>query len=114
MASIPMKIPKHIAQRSERIQRECFWEFNLDASEIYAMARKGTDRDKMFIFSKLIENSTNILNDLSLFTLRDQRRMIHGYKVPAFNFSFLNRRHKILRHLIANEKVDIPELRWNT
>jgi hypothetical protein len=109
-----MRIPEKLIRPCERVRRECLWEYTFTEAEIFAMARKGTNREQMFLFSKLIENSTDILDDLSLFSPGDQQKLILGYKVPAFNCSFLNKRHKILQYFINNEDIDIPELRWNT
>ena len=109
-----MRIPGNLIPSCKKIRRECLWEYTFTESEIFAMARNGSDREKMFLFSKLIANSTDILNALSLFSLSDRHKLILDYKAPAFNFSFLSKRHKILQYFINNEKVDIPQLQWHT
>jgi hypothetical protein len=108
-----MKIPKNLSKTCEKIRRECFWVFTFTESEIYIMARRGTDREKLFLFSKLIENSSDLLKALAIFSPGDQQKLINTYKVPSFNSFFLEKRHKILRYFINNENVDIPQLRWN-
>ena len=97
----------------ERIRHECLWEFHFTNDEILEMAMHGDPQEKKFLFSKIMENSTDVLKALNIFSPTDRRKMLLNYKPPKFNHDFLERRHKILNYLITNQSVDIPELRWN-
>jgi len=98
---------------AERINRECLWEYNFSNSEIIQLAQHGNEQEKMFLFTKIMENATDVLKSLNIFSIRDQREMLLNYNVPKFKHNFLERRHKILKYFITNQSVDIPELRWN-
>jgi hypothetical protein len=77
------------------------------------MIDSGSEQEKFFLFAKILENATDVLNGLSIFTSEDQKKMILRYKVSEFNHHFLDKRHKVLLYLLAGQQVDIPELRWN-
>lgn len=102
-----------LAAYSNTINRECFWDYDFSDSEIVEMAQHGSDKEKMFLFEKIIENTTDVLKCLSIFSHRDQCEMLLKYNVPKFKHDFLERRYKILKYFIMEEEVDIPELRWN-
>lgn len=106
------KIEK-ISRYCEEINRECFWEYNFSNSEILKMAQNGSEQEKMFLFSKIMDNATDVLRCLDIFTPVDQQKMALRYKAPLFNHSFLDKRHKIIKYFITKQQVDIPELRWN-
>ena len=80
--------------------------------EILEMAQNGNKQEKYFLFTKIIENSTDILNNIEIFSIDDQKKMISLYKPPNFNYNFLNKRHKIIKYFLTGEKVNIPELQW--
>ena len=85
----------------------------MSSSEILKMAREGSVQEKYFLFTKIIENATDVLKSLSIFSTGDQEEMILRYRPPNFNYEFLNRRHKIIKYFITGQITDIPELRWN-
>ena len=97
---------------AEKINRECLWDYNFTNAEIIELARHGNTREKLFLFSKIMENATDVLKSLNIFSPEDQREMILNYRVPRFNCNFLGRRHKILKYFLLKQNVDIPELRW--
>lgn len=96
-----------------QIIRECFWEYNMTCSEIVEMAQNGSDQEKKFLFAKIMENATDVLKSLSIFSTSDQKNLIFDYNAPAFKKNFLEKRHKIVKYFLTGNKVDIPELRWN-
>lgn len=96
----------------ERILSECFWDYNFSEDEILNIVNNGNKREKNFLFEKIFINSTDVLCDIEIFVKKDITEFLANYKVPKFNFNFLNRRYKILKFLILKQKVDIPELRW--
>lgn len=97
----------------QEIIRECLWEYNLSSSEILEMAQNGSDQEKYFLFTKILENATDVLKSLLIFSSNDQEKMVLRYCPPRFNHEFLNRRHKIVKYFLTGQKSDIPELRWH-
>lgn len=71
-----------------------------------------SEREKFFLFSKILENSMDVLKALNIFTVRDRKKMISKYTPPSFNHDFPGKRHKVLRYLVNNEQVHIPQLQW--
>ena len=110
MSHQPSAISRQTAT-ADKINRECLWEYNFTNSEIIELAR-GNKREKMFLFSKILENATDVLKCLNIFSPGDQQEMILNYKAPKFNHNFLERRHKIIKFFITKQNVDIPALRW--
>ncbi|WP_417913111.1 hypothetical protein [Candidatus Electronema sp. TJ] len=97
----------------QKIIQECFWEYKMTAEDILGLAKKGSDQEKYFLFTKILENATDVLKSLSVFAPSDQQDMLRRYIPPKFNCFFLERRYKILKYFLLNEQTDIPELRWN-
>jgi hypothetical protein len=85
----------------------------MSSAEILTMAREGNDQEKFFLFTKIIENGSDVLKSLTIFSISDQKKMILRYHPPNFNLKFLSRRYKIVKFFITGQKADIPELRWN-
>ena len=106
-------IEQNLDKYCQQINRECFWDYTISNSEILKIAKNGNDQEKFFLFSKIIENATDIFKSLSIFSVSDQKIMSHRYNPPTFNRNFLDKRRKIIKYFLTGEKVDIPELRWN-
>lgn len=79
---IPSKVHPYI----QKLNRECFWEYHMSNLEIIEMAQKGSSQEKFFLFGKIMENSSDILKGLSVFSLSDQKAMVRRYKPPKFNY----------------------------
>ena len=98
----------------QQINQECFWEYHMSNSEILKMAQEGSDQEKFFLFTKIIENATDILKSLRIFNTSDQKKMVMRYNPPNFNHKFLDKRHRIVKYFLTGKKVAIPELQWNS
>lgn len=98
--------------RCRQILRECFWDYRISEEELRELAEQGTEQEKYFLFAKIIENSTDVLNSIRLFSPKDQLLLLLRYVPPGFNRHFLRRRYDILRYFLLGEQTDIPELRW--
>ena len=97
----------------ERIQHECLWEYHMSSAELLDITQNGTDQEKFFLFSKILENSQDVLRSLNIFSVSDQKKMLLRYTPPKFNHHFLEKRYNVLKYFILGQEVDIPELRWN-
>lgn len=106
-------IESSLHEYCQRIIQECFWEYKMTEDEILDLAKKGSAQEKYFLFTKILENATDVLKSLRVFSVADQQDLIRRYIPPKFNRFFLERRHKILKYFLLKEQTDIPELRWN-
>ncbi|MCI5144180.1 MAG: hypothetical protein D3923_01335 [Candidatus Electrothrix sp. AR3] len=69
----------------------------MDIDDILELAQNGSDREKYFLFTKILENSTDVLNSLSIFSKVDKEKLVLHYNPPKFNHHFFDKRHKILK-----------------
>lgn len=90
----------------------CFWEYKITLKDIEEYINSNDIRLKKFVFEKIFCNSPNVLKDLMIFDKKSLFELIRSYKVPKFNHNFLDLRYRIIRHLLLNENVEIPELKW--
>jgi hypothetical protein len=67
----------------------------------------------MFLYQKIMENSTHLLRDLEVFSRENLRKLQNEYRVPPFKRDFLEKRKKIVDYIFFKKEIDIPELRWN-
>ncbi len=94
------------------ILKYCFWEYKIDLQKLEEWIKSDDMKLKRFVFQKIFCNSPNVLRDLMVFNKDDLFELVRNYKVPQFNHDFLDRRHRIVRHLLLQEDVKIPELEW--
>lgn len=95
-----------------RIQKDCFWDYNLTQDELLSIAREGSESEKRFLFNKILEHSSDPLNDLDIFSEEDKKTLLQAYKTGGFNKEYLQKKLNILRHFILGEQVEIKELAW--
>ena len=72
----------------------------------------GEFAEKMFLFQKILSESTNLLQALLLFRKEDLEELFQRYKVPAFKREYLQRRKDVAEAVLFGRQVDIPALRW--
>ncbi len=98
---------------TKNILDKCFWDYNFTEKDILEIINSpNKEKEKKFLFGKIIESGGDILNDLTIFNEDDLALLIKSYKVPQFNFDYINQRYLIVKNFFLNEKVDIPELEW--
>lgn len=101
------------SEKYDRILKDCFWEYNFSADDIRRMVKEGTFEEKKFLYQKIMENSTRMIQALKLFP-RDELYTLHReWKVPRHNHHYLARRKNIAGYLLFEEPLEIPELKWN-
>ncbi len=94
--------------------KEIFWgDYKLDEKEAINLIKNGSWQEKKFIFQKILQNSRNLLKDLSYFKKDDLKKLLNEYKIPNFTKEFLEKRVKIAKNFFFGEKVTIRELEWN-
>ncbi len=96
----------------DRIIKESFWDYNFSKNDLINICKGDDYRSKKFLFDKILKNSSDVLNDLNIFSENDKIRLLKDFTPPEFNYDFVNRRFNILKRLILKENVDIWELSW--
>ena len=96
----------------ERIIRDCFWEYNFTNEEIDHLASSNNDREKSFLFQKILLNSKSLFNDLKIFDIQILRGLILNYKVPTFNHEYIFKRKNMAEVYFLNKPLLVNELKW--
>ena len=103
-----------IIDRYSKIAKECFWEYHFSAEEIERLLKSSDQREKQFIFEKILLNSHEPFNDMALFDKEDLQKMLESYALPAFNRQYIQRRKNIMEYYFFNTPLEINELKWST
>lgn len=98
----------------DRIRRECFWETTVAPEDILRMARAGNREEKKYIFEKILLNSSNLLDDISIFDLVDLKELLENYKLPEFNREHAAKRKNLVEVFFFDKDLVIEELLWVT
>ncbi len=109
---IDLKDKAMVKDTLSRIIKECFWDYDFSAEDIERIVRKGSYKEKMFLFQKILANSTNILKDLRIFSKEELKELFKNYRVPQFNREFLQNRKGIAEYVFFDKPFDIPGLSW--
>jgi len=96
----------------ERIKKDCFWDYNFSNEEILQLASSDNEREKDFLFQKILLNSTNIFSDLKIFDDKILSYLIENYKVPKFNYNHAFKRKNMAEIYFLNKPVLVNELKW--
>jgi len=95
-----------------RIIRECFWDIDINESEIKAIVLGDDFRKTQFLFEKILLNSTKMFNDLSLFDEKKLKTLLSRMEVPHFNSEYVFRRKNLAEVYFFNSELLIDELKW--
>lgn len=96
----------------ERIKKDCFWDYSFSDEELIRMALDGDDKERRFLFQKILLNSTSLFNDLKIFKIDDLRVLLENYKVPKFNHDYIFRRKNLAEVYFFDKPLLIDELKW--
>ncbi len=102
----------HKKELHDDILKYCFWDYKITLETLEKYISSDDWRLKKFVFEKIFCNSPMYHSDLMVFEKEDLLKLIAEYKVPQFNYEYLNKRHLIVRQLIVGEKVIVPGLEW--
>jgi len=97
--------------RSERIRKECFWDYNITSKDIEKIFHSGSKYEKKKLFDKIFFNSKDKISDLSLFTTKELREFFIDLNLN-YCAKYIIRHILILKFLFFNEKVDVKGLEW--
>ena len=97
----------------EAIRCDCFWDLNISGSEIETILTGSDFRRKKFLFEKILLNSMNLLQDLSLFPRDELALLLQQFKIPRFNSDCAFRRKNIAEVYFFDKPLQVEELKWN-
>lgn len=95
-----------------RLNKECFWEYSFGYEDIDRLIYSENITERLFLFEKILANSTELLNDLELFDLKDLKILVEKYVVPKFNHDYLSRRKNIVEYYFFDKPLEVEELKW--
>ena len=101
-----------ILDRYNRIVKDCFWEYHFSTKDIEHLFKSAKQREKQFLFEKILLNSHEFLRDMELFDRKDLEVMIENYIVPRFNKEYIYRRKNSIEYYFFNKPLMIDELKW--
>jgi hypothetical protein len=96
----------------DRILKTCFWEYNFTTDNILKISQGENMREKKFLFEKILLNSTEMLQDLQIFTQKDLEFLIEDFKVTVFNHDYVFKRKNIAEVYFLNKDLEVDELKW--
>jgi hypothetical protein len=96
----------------KRIRKECFWDLDVQEDDIREMLVGADKRSQVFLFEKILLNSTKLLFDLEMFNMDLLRDMLEKYTVPRFNHDYIFRRKNIAEAYFFDKPLEIAELKW--
>ena len=94
------------------ILKDCFWEYNFNKDEIISLAKSKNKQEQMFLFSKILENATELLKSMKIFDKSDLNMLIDSYNIPTFKHIYIARRINILEYYFLDRPLTIDELKW--
>ena len=95
-----------------RINKDCFWDYTFTSKEILDISESGSDNEKAFLFSKILLNSSEMLQDLEIFDIKDIKNYIKKFKIPSFNYEYVFKRKNIAEVYFLKKELLVDELRW--
>jgi len=96
----------------DRLIKECFWEYNFGYEDIDKLIHSDDITQQLFLFEKILGNSTELLYDMELFDLKDLKILTKRYVVPKFNHDYLARRKNIVEYYFFDKPLEVEELKW--
>ncbi len=99
-------------QIQKNILKDCFWEYNFKEEDIISLAKSKDRQEQMFLFSKILENSKELLKSMKIFNKSDLERLIESYRVPTFKHEYMARRFNIVEYYFLDKPLIINELKW--
>lgn len=96
----------------QRILKDCFWDLNFTEDKIKEIINGDDFRRKMFLFDKILLNSTSLFEDLSIFDIACLRKLLDKYKISEFNKDYIFRRKNLVEVFFFNKPLLIDDLKW--
>jgi len=94
------------------ILKECFWEYNFTEEDIISIAKSQNRQEQMFLFTKILENATELIKSMKIFDKNDLEYLIESYNLPTFKRDYMARRLNIIEYYFLDKPLTINELKW--
>lgn len=107
-------MPERAKKQYQRIIRECFWDLNMTPDDLESIINGHNLSQKKIIFNKILENSTHLFKDLTIFPHNDLEQLLKAYKVPSFNTDYFFRRKNLVEVYFFDKPLQVTELQWIT
>ena len=94
--------------------KEIFWgDYDIDEKDVKKLANSDNYKENLFLFGKILYNSSNILRDIEIFDREKLKEILKKYEVKGdYKKEFVTKRLRILKSLILGTKEEIKELDW--
>jgi len=89
--------------------KDCFREYDFKSSDIVNMSISKDEREKKFLFEKILLNSTKMLKNMEIFDKNSLKELIKEYKIPKFNHDYTARRINILEYYFSNKTLTVKK-----
>lgn len=99
-------------EQTKNILKECFWEYNFNEDDLISLAKSQDTKEQMFLFSKILENSKELLKSMKIFNKSDLESLINSYNLPSFKHEYMARRLNIVEYYFLDKPLTINELKW--
>ena len=96
----------------DRIRKECFWDYHFTNDEILSIANSANEREKKFLFSKILLNSNEMIQDLEIFSFNDLETYLNDFQVSNFNYDYIFKRKNVAEAYFLGKELLVDELRW--
>ncbi len=96
----------------QRIIKECFWDIQMQPSDIDNIADSSDIAKKRLLFEKILLNSTQMFQDLLLFKNDELKVLLTNFNVPRFNKEYIAKRKNMVEVYFFDKPLTIDELRW--
>lgn len=93
------------------ILKDCYWDYNIDEDDILRMLDSDDLRILQKLFSKIIYNSKNKLEALSIFPKEKLLYLFNDFKV-TYNKNYIKKHLAVLRNILLNENNVVETLIW--
>ncbi|MBC8345061.1 MAG: hypothetical protein ISR82_04375 [Candidatus Marinimicrobia bacterium] len=95
-----------------RIEKECFWDMDISASEFKRIIHGKDTRMKKVILEKILLNSSRVILDFNHFNIEDIKEFLNSFEIPTFNREYVFRRKNLADVYFCNKELLIDELKW--
>ena len=96
----------------EQILKECFWEYDFTKEDIKRLAHSDKKEEKLFLFQKILLNSTSLLQSMKIFDIETIREMTLNYKIPKFNQDYIKKRKNMIEIYFLDMPPTVNEFKW--
>ncbi|MBF0103361.1 MAG: hypothetical protein HQK77_20870 [Desulfobacterales bacterium] len=91
----------------------CFWDYNYSVQDIENIIVNGTKQEKVYVLKKIICNSNEFFNAVSLFNKNELKELLTSLPNGSFKYEFQNIRLMALRNYYFGEENAPKRLRWS-